>query len=337
MRALVAAGDGPAQLIELDDADLPEGDVTVDVHYSSLNYKDGLAVTGRGNIARSFPMVCGIDLAGTVRESATARWRTGDEVVVTGWGLSETHPGGHTTRQRLNSAWLVARPAELTLAQTMAIGTAGLTAMLCVLELEEHATALAASGRSDASSAVESNSEVLVTGAAGGVGSVAIALLASLGYRVVASTGRPETHGYLRDLGASDFVDRAELAQPASRPLERPRWAGAVDSVGSTTLATVLRQARYGAAVAACGLAGGNDLPTTVLPFILRSVRLIGVDSVHCPTSRREEAWRRLAADLPLDQLDAMTTVAPLGEVPRLAEEILAGHTRGRVVIDVQA
>lgn len=324
VRAVVSTGQGPAQLTELDDKDLPDGDVTVDVAYSSLNYKDGLAVTGRGRIVRRPPLVCGIDLAGTVAESASPDWSPGDEVVVTGWGLSETYPGGYTERQRVRSEWLVARPPGLTLAQTMAVGTAGLTAMLCVLALED--AGLSAG-----------DGEVVVTGAGGGVGSVAVALLAHLGHRVVAATGRPALHEYLRGLGAADFVTRDELARPAERPLESTRWAGAVDTVGSTTLASVLRQAAYGAPVTACGLAGGDDLPVTVLPFILRGVRLLGVDSVQCPTPRREQAWARLAADLDPDLLDRMTTVEPLTAVPRLAEEILAGRTQGRVVVDVRA
>jgi acrylyl-CoA reductase (NADPH) len=322
-RAIVSSGEGPARIRTLTDDDLPEGDVTVDVAYSSLNYKDGLAVTGRGRIARSFPMVCGADLAGTVTASDSPAWAPGDEVVVTGWGLSETHPGGYSERQRVHSAWLVRRPERLTLAQTMAVGTAGLTAMLCVLALEGAGLEPAAGG------------EVLVTGAAGGVGSVAVAVLAGLGYRVVASTGRPETHDYLASLGAVELVDRAELAEPTGRPLEKERWAAAIDTVGSTTLARVLAQTRYRGSVAACGLVGGNDLPVTVLPFILRGVNLLGVDSVRCPTPQRAEAWRRLATDLPNEALDAVTTVRTLDDVPALAEDILAGRTRGRVVIEV--
>ncbi len=324
VRALVSSGDGPARMVELDDAELPEGDVTVEVAYSSLNYKDGLAVTGKGRIVRRPPLVCGIDLAGTVSASSSPDWSPGDEVVVTGWGLSETHPGGYTTRQRVRSEWLVARPPGLTLAQTMAVGTAGLTSMLCVLTLEDAGIAAG-------------DGELLVTGAGGGVGSVAVALLAHLGHRVVAVTGRPELHGYLGELGASAFVAREELARGSDRPLESARWAGAVDTVGGSTLASVLRQAAYGAAVAACGLAGGDELATTVLPFILRGVRLLGVDSVQCPRPRRERAWARLAADLDPGLLDRMTTVAPLSAVPRLAEEILQGRTRGRVVVDVGA
>jgi acrylyl-CoA reductase (NADPH) len=319
--AIAATEPGPARLQRLTDADLPDGDVTVAVQYSSLNYKDGLAVTGKGKILRSFPLVCGIDLAGTVESSTSSDWSVGDEVLVTGWGLSETHSGGFTQRQRVRSEWLTARPAALTLQQTMAIGTAGLTAMLCVLALEEVGLTPAV------------DDEVLVTGAGGGVGSVAVAVLSKLGYRVAASTGRTETHDYLRGLGAVTIVDRKDLSEPG-RPLDKERWAAAVDTVGSQTLATVLAQTRYRGAVAACGLAGGSDLPTTVLPFILRNVSLLGVDSVMCPADVRARAWERLATDLPTDVLDAMTTVEPMTRVPELAEQILAGRTRGRVVID---
>ncbi|WP_425307734.1 MDR family oxidoreductase [Ammonicoccus fulvus] len=313
---------GPAQRVDLTDTDLPEGDVTVDVAYSSLNFKDGLAITGKGRIARSLPMVCGIDLAGTVTESASSDWKPGDQVVLTGWGLSETHPGGYTTRQRVRSEWLVAKPAGLALAQTMAIGTAGFTAMLSFLALED-AGVRPWSG------------PVLVTGAGGGVGSVAVAVLAKLGYEVHASTGRAETHDYLRSLGASAIVDRSEFTEPG-KPLGTERWAGAVDTVGSTTLANVLSQTQRAGAVASCGLAGGPDLPATVMPFILRGVSLLGIDSVMCPMPRREEAWRRLAADLPLPMLDSMTETHGFDEIPELADRILAGRTRGRVVIAVQ-
>jgi putative YhdH/YhfP family quinone oxidoreductase len=321
--AIVVDGPGPASLRELTDDDLPEGDVTVAVSYSSLNYKDGLAVTGRGKIARTFPMVCGIDLVGTVEASDAPAWRAGDEVVVTGWGLSETHPGGFTRRQRVKSEWLVRRPEGLTPAQTMAIGTAGLTSMLSVLALE--------------GAGIKPDGEwpVVVTGAGGGVGSVAVAVLSRLGYPVAASTGRTETHDYLRSLGAATIVDRSELATASGRPLEKERWLAGIDTVGSQTLASVLTQTRYRGAVAACGLAGGTDLPVTVLPFILRNVSLLGVDSVSCPAPIRNEAWRRLGTDLPTDLLDAMTTVEPLTRVPELADDILAGRTRGRVVIDV--
>lgn len=319
--AIVATEPGPATLQELTDDQLPDGDVTVAVRYSSLNFKDGLAVTGKGKIIRSFPMVCGIDLAGTVESSDSSAFKPGDDVVVTGWGLSESAPGGYTQKQRLKSDWLVKRPDTLTLQQTMAIGTAGLTAMLCVIALENNGLTPANDG------------EVLVTGAGGGVGSVAVAVLAKLGYQVAASTGRAETHDFLRSLGATTIVDRAELAT-AGKPFDKERWAGAVDTVGSQTLATVLAQTKYGGGVAACGLAGGNDLPTTVLPFILRGVSLLGIDSVMCPTPRRVEAWDRLARDLPTEKLEELTTVEPMTRVPELAEDILAGRTRGRVVID---
>ncbi|HEY3941689.1 MAG TPA: MDR family oxidoreductase [Acidimicrobiales bacterium] len=320
-RALVLREPGPATFEELSDADLPDGDVTVAVAYSSLNYKDGLAVSGEGKIARRLPMVCGIDLAGTVEASDSPHFAVGDEVVLTGWGLSETHPGGYTQHQRVRSEWLVPRPYPLSLRQAMAVGTAGLTAMLCVMALEQ------------AGVGVADEREVLVTGAGGGVGNVAVALLAALGHRVAASTGRAELHDYLRSLGATTIVDRAELSTPG-RPLAPERWAGAIDTVGSQTLATVLSQVRYGGAVAACGLAGGNDLPTTVLPFILRGISLLGVDSAQCPTSHRIAAWRRIGLELAPAVLDSMTTVEPLSRVPELAHEILAGHIRGRVVID---
>ena len=310
---------------QLSEADLPEGDVTVSVAYSSLNYKDGLAVTGQGRIVRRFPMVCGIDLAGTVESSDSPDWAPGDEVVLTGWGLSETHPGGYTRRQRVRSEWLVARPDGLSLSQTMAVGTAGLTAMLCVQALEHEGLDPSEDG------------EVVVTGAAGGVGSVAVAVLAALGYRVAASTGRAETHDWLRSLGASTIVDRSELSTPSGRPLDKERWIGGVDVVGGETLASVIRQTRYRHAVAACGLAGGSDLPITVLPFILRGVSLLGVDSVSCPAPVRAEAWRRLGTDLPTAGLDALTTIEPLSRVPDLARSCLAGATRGRVVVDVSA
>jgi acrylyl-CoA reductase (NADPH) len=322
-QAIVAREPGPAALGELSDADLPDGDVTVAVSHSSLNYKDGLAVTGAGKVIRSHPMVCGVDLAGVVEASSSPRWSPGDEVILTGWGLSETHPGGYTQRQRVRSEWLMARPAAFTPAQCMAIGTAGLTAMLCVLALEGAAIER------------QEGAEVLVTGAGGGVGNIAVALLAGLGHTVAASTGREQLHDHLRTLGARSILARSELDQPG-RPLERERWAGAIDTVGSQTLATVLAQTRYRGAVAACGLAGGSDLPTTVLPFILRGVSLLGVDSVMCPSEIRELAWGRLERDLPVKLLDAITTVEPLARVPELAGEILAGRIRGRVVITTE-
>jgi acrylyl-CoA reductase (NADPH) len=325
-QAIVVAEPGSAATLrELADADLPDGDVTVAVSHSSLNYKDALAVTAAAKIVRSFPMVCGIDLAGVVESSSSPQWRAGDEVLVTGWGLSESHPGGYTQRQRVRSDWLTPRPAAFTLAQSMAIGTAGLTAMLCVLALEQ------------AGIEPGDDAEVLVTGAGGGVGSVAIALLAHLGYAVAASTGREQEIGdYLRALGATTIVARSELEQPG-RPLAAERWAAAIDTVGSQTLASVLAQIRYRGAVAACGLAGGSDLPTTVLPFILRGVSLLGVDSVLCPAELRALAWSRLERDLPAERLDAMTTVESLAGVPALAGELLAGRLRGRVVIETGA
>lgn len=321
IRAVVAREAGPATLVDLDESELPEGDVTVDVAYSSLNYKDGLAVTGRGPIIRSYPMVCGIDLVGTVVASDAPAWSPGQEVIVTGWGLSETHPGGFTQRQRVRSEWLVERPPAFTAQQTMAVGTAGLTAMLCVMALER-------AGLSP------DDGEVLVTGAGGGVGSVAVALLAQRGFTVAAGTGRAELHEYLRGLGATSFVGRDEMGG-TGKPLDRARWAGAVDTVGSAPLARVLSQISYGGVVAACGLVAGSDLPASVLPFILRAVTLVGVESVTCPTPLRVDAWARLATGLPTDVLDVMTSVEPLERVFPLAEEILAGRTRGRVVFDV--
>jgi acrylyl-CoA reductase (NADPH) len=324
-RSLVVLEAGaPAELRERSDDDLGAGDVTVALTHSSLNYKDALAVTGSARIVRSFPMVCGVDLAGVVESSDSPRWSPGDEVLATGWGLSESHPGGYTQRQRVPSEWLTRRPTEFTLAQCMAIGTAGLTAMLCVLALEHAGVEPAA------------DAEVLVTGAGGGVGGVAVALLSALGHNVAASTGREELHEHLRALGARTIVARGELAEPG-RPLASERWAGAIDSVGGQTLAGVLAATRYRGAVAACGLAGGSDLPATVLPFILRNVSLLGVDSVMCPSEVREAAWRRLARDLRPQTLEALTSHEPLERVPELAAQMLEGRIRGRVVIDIGA
>ncbi len=301
---------------------LPEGDVLVAVEYSSLNYKDGLAVTGKGKIVREFPMVPGIDLAGTVLESHSPDYKPGDRVVVTGWGMGERYWGGYSQRQRLRSQWLVPLPKDLDTRRAMAIGTAGFTAMLCVMTLEQ------------AGLKPGHNKPILVTGAAGGVGSVAVALLANLGYEVSAVTGRSEQNDYLRDLGASEIVTRTEMAV-SPHPLETQRWAGAVDTVGGTILARVLAETHYGGTVAACGLAGGVDLPTTVMPFILRGVCLCGVDSVMCSLERRKAAWVRLATDLPDKALDEMTQVVSLEQVPQLAEDILAGQVRGRIVVDL--
>jgi alcohol dehydrogenase/acrylyl-CoA reductase (NADPH) len=305
-------------------SDLPDHDVLVEVAYSTLNYKDGLAISGKARIARRMPMVGGIDLSGTVVTSRSPDWQPGDRVIVNGWGLSETEWGGYSRFQRLKPEWLIRLPEAFTLQQAMAIGTAGYTAALCVDALEKWATIQPGSG------------EVLVTGAAGGVGSVAISLLAARGYNVTASTGRPETHAYLTALGAGAFVDRAALSQKAA-PLQNERWSGGVDSVGSTTLVNALAQTVRGGAITACGLAGGSDLPGTVLPHILRSVALIGVDSVMAPVAVRQSAWLRLARDLDLRHLEKITTVAPMSKLPQLADDILAGRIQGRVVIDMQA
>ena len=314
--------DGPIGALEqLTDADLPDGDVTVDVEYSSLNYKDGLALTGRNKVVRSYPMVPGIDLTGTVVASDSPDFAVGDAVISTGFQVGERYWGGYTQRQRVQSSWLVRRPADMSARTAMAIGTAGLTAMLCVMAVEDGGVTPA-------------DGPVLLTGAAGGVGSVAVALLASRGYDVTAVTGRPETEEYLRGLGATAFRTRAEMTEPA-RPLEAETWAGAVDTVGSTMLAKVLAQTKYGGTVAACGLAGGGDLPTTVMPFILRGVRLQGVESVMTPTAVRERAWARLATDLSQELIDSMTEIVPLSELLDRGPSILDGQVRGRWVVDV--
>jgi acrylyl-CoA reductase (NADPH) len=326
-RALVVREGGGARSVQLEDltpADLPEGDLTVAVRYSSLNYKDGLAVTGKGKVLRKLPMVPGIDLAGTVLESSSDAFRPGDEVLVTGWGVGEASFGGYAGLARVKSAWALPLPRGLTARRAMAVGTAGLTAALCVDALD--AAGVRPGGR-----------PVIVTGAAGGVGSIAVALLARAGFEVAASTGRPEEHRFLERLGAKQVVPRAELAKPPARPLEAETWAGGVDPVGGAVLGTVLRQTAYGGAVAACGLAGGTDLPVTVLPFILRGVRLLGVDSVMAPRERRERAWARIARDLSADLLDALTTEIPLADVPAWSEKILAGEVRGRTVVAVGA
>ena len=304
---------------------LPDGDVAVAVEYSTINYKDGLVVNGNiGRLVREFPHVPGIDFAGTVERSDNPAFVAGDKVVLTGWRVGEVHWGGLAQKARVKADWLVPLPDGLTTQQAMAVGTAGFTSMLCVDALEDHGLA-------------PDGGEVLVTGGAGGVGSVAIAILAKLGYTVVTSSGRRELEDYLKELGASEVIDRAELSEAEPRPLERERWAGCVDAVAGKTLATVLAQMKYGGSVAACGLAGGNALETTVLPFLLRGVNILGIDSVMQPTEHRKRIWQRIAADLPLDKLDAMTSVAPLAEVPDLAKSILAGDVRGRTVIDVNA
>lgn len=316
-----------ASIERLTDDDLPRYDdaehVVVDVDYSSLNYKDGMALTGKGRIIRSFPMVPGIDLAGTVVESESSRFAAGDGVVLTGWAVGERYWGGYTQRQRVKADWLVSRPESLTSEQAMGIGTAGLTAMLCVLGLEEGGV-------------TPESGPVVVTGAAGGVGSVAVALLAALGHEVTAVTGRPSEHDYLRSLGASAFLSREEMTVDA-KPLESETWAGAVDTVGSTMLAKILAQTKHSGVVTACGLAGGTDLPTTVMPFILRNVRLQGIDSVMAPIEVRERAWSRLATDLPPGMLDAMTEVVAMSSLVDKGPEILAGKVRGRLVVDPNA
>ncbi len=310
-----------AALTQFDEADLMEGDVSVRVTHSTVNYKDGLAITGEAPVVRRFPMIPGIDFAGIVEASTHAGYKPGDAVVLTGWGVGETHLGAYAQKARVKGDWLVPLPAGMTAAQSMAIGTAGLTAMLCVLALEKHGLAPA-------------HGPAVVTGAAGGVGSVATALLAGLGWHVIASTGRAGEAEYLKGLGAAEIVDRAELSAPG-KPMGKERWAAGIDSVGSTTLANLLAQTKYAGAIAACGLAGGRDLPATVAPFILRGVALLGVDSVMCPKARRLEAWARLARDLDHARLASMTTTIGLEGVMDTAQAILAGKVRGRVVVEV--
>jgi acrylyl-CoA reductase (NADPH) len=317
------AGKARAHFKQLTLADLPDHEVLVEVEFSALNYKDGLVVGGnRGKVARKLPLVAGIDLAGTVVESRSPAWRAGDKVVVNGFGLSETQFGGYSRYARVKPEWLVRLPAAFSTEQAMAIGTAGYTSALCIDALVDFGLSPEAG-------------EVLVTGSAGGVGSVAVALLAAAGFNVVASTGRPETHDYLKALGARSFVDRASL-QEKGPPLQKERWAGAVDVVGGPTLVNVLAQTKYGKAVAACGLAGSADLAGTVLPHILRGVALLGVDSVSAPIAKRERAWQRLARDLPAKKLADMTRVEPMTKLPELSGAILAGQVRGRIVIDVK-
>jgi acrylyl-CoA reductase (NADPH) len=316
-----------AAIRELDDdalaAATASDDVTVAVEYSTINYKDGLALTNKSPVVRTWPMVAGIDAAGTVVESRHAAWKAGDKVVLTGWGVGETHWGGLAQRARFKGDWLVGLPAGMSTRQAMAIGTAGFTAMLAVMAIE-------------AQGATPAGGEVLVTGASGGVGSVAIALLAARGYRVVASTGKAAEADYLKSLGAAEVIDRATLSAPG-KPLQKERWAAAIDSVGSHTLANACAQTRYGGTIAACGLAQGMDFPATVAPFILRGCKLVGIDSVMCPLPLRRQAWQRLATDLGSSRLDAMTRVVPLAGAFDVAREILAGQVRGRVVVDVNA
>lgn len=311
-----------AEIKQLQLSDLPEGDVVVDVDYSSINYKDGLAVTGKGRIILNFPMVPGIDLAGTVVESKSSNYKSGDKVIVTGWEIGERYWGGLGQKARLKSEWLVPMPQALDTKKAMIIGTAGFTAMMSVMALED-------------AGVTPRSGKVLVTGAGGGVGSIAVALLGKLGYSVTAVTGRTSTHEYLKSLGASEIISRDEMAQDC-RPLEKTKWAGVIDTVGNKILARAIAETQRAGAVAACGLAGGFQLPTTVMPFILRGVQLIGIDSVMCPVDRRKAAWARLAADLPEKCYQEITNCVSLEEVPRAAEKILAGTVQGRTLVDLR-
>jgi len=308
-------------LTQFDEAELMEGDVTVRVEWSTLNYKDGLAVTGKAPVVRRFPMIAGIDLAGTVEQSSHPQWKTGDKVICTGWGMGETHLGAYAEKARVKGDWLVRLPAGMSTRDAMAIGTAGFTAMLAVLALEKHGLS-------------PKDGAMVVSGAAGGVGSVATAVLSKLGYHVIASTGRMSEAAYLKDLGAAEVIDRSELSGPA-KPLAKERWAGGVDSVGSTTLANILSMTKYRGAIAACGLAAGMDLPSSVAPFILRSVCLLGIDSVMCPIELRKVAWSRLASDLEPGKLIEITQEIALDEVIAAGAKILAGEVRGRIVVKI--
>ena len=310
------------RLADFDEKDLMEGDVTVHVEWSTLNYKDGLAITGKAPVVRRFPMIAGVDFAGTVESSSHPAWKAGDKVILNGWGLGETHLGAYAQKARVKGDWLVRLPASMSARDAMAIGTAGYTAMLAVMALER-------------SGLMPERGPLVVTGAAGGVGSVAVALLAKLGYAVTASTGRPDEAAYLKGLGAAEVIDRKELAGPP-RALAKERWAGGIDSVGSTTLANVLSMTRYGGTVAACGLAGGMDLPTTVAPFILRAVSLAGIDSVMCPLELRQQAWNRLETDLQKAKIEAITSEIGLPEVVEAAKRIVEGRVRGRIVVRIQ-
>jgi acrylyl-CoA reductase (NADPH) len=311
-----------AAVEDIDEAQLPAGDVTVDVHYSTLNYKDGMILKGLGRLVRQYPHVPGVDFAGKISASSAPGWNVGDDVILTGWRVGESHWGGYAQKARVKSDWLVKLPAGMTLKNAMAIGTAGFTAMLAVMALQQHGV-------------TPDKGVVLVTGAAGGVGSVAVALLSRLGYTVAASTGRPDTHDYLHALGAADIVDRATLATPPGRPLESERWAGCIDAVGGTTLANVLATLKHRGSVAACGLAGGNKLETTVIPFLLRGVNLLGIDSVSSPRPEREAAWSRLARELDPALLEKISSLISLGDLLSRADEILGGKVRGRIVVDV--
>jgi acrylyl-CoA reductase (NADPH) len=324
-RALVLREEGSQvvpRIEAVDESLLPPGEVTVGVECSTLNYKDGMILQGLGRLVRTYPHIPGIDFAGSVERSESPEFEPGDPVILTGWRVGEAQWGGYAEKARVNASYLVRRPDQLGARQAMAVGTAGLTAMLAVIALERHGLRPA-------------SGDVLVTGAAGGVGSIAVSLLSRFGYRVVASTGRPELRVYLAELGASDLIDRARLAVKPTRPLDSERWAGAIDAVGGATLATILTQLKYRASVAACGLAGGSDLPATVIPFLLRGINLLGIDSVMCPREERSEAWERLARDLPLESLERMTETVPLSSLPDLAPKILRGEIRGRIVVEV--
>ena len=310
-----------AALTQFDEAELMEGDVTVRVEWSALNYKDGLAVTGKAPVVRRFPMIAGVDLAGTVEQSSHPQWKAGDKVICTGWGMGETHLGAYAEKARVKGDWLVRLPKGMSTREAMAIGTAGFTAMLSVLALEKHGL-------------TQNHGPVVVTGAAGGVGSVATAVLSKLGFHVIASTGRLSEADYLRGLGAAEVIDRSELSGPA-KPLAKERWAGGVDSVGSTTLANVLSMTKYAGAISACGLAAGMDLPTSVAPFILRGVCLLGIDSVMCPIDLRKTAWSRLASDLDRTKLTEITHEIGLDQVIDYGGKILAGQVRGRIVVKI--
>ena len=312
-----------ASLETIDESQLPEGDVTVDIDYSTLNYKDGLAITGAAPVVRHYPMVPGIDFAGTVTESSHANWKAGDKVILNGWGVGEMHWGGLAQKARVNGDWLIAQPESLSSYQAMAIGTAGYTAMLCVMALQNNGVK-------------PEDGEILVTGANGGVGSFSVAILAAHGYTVVASTGRPEESDYLTELGAASCMDRAELSEPG-KPLGKERWAGVIDCVGSHTLANACATTQYGGTVAACGLAQGFDLPATVMPFILRGVTLAGVDSVNAPVAKRQEAWDKLAATLKAETYEAVVEKIVLSDAIEVAGKLLKGQVRGRVVVDVNA
>src|SRR6266851_4941471 len=316
-----AEGGTKAALAQFDEANLMDGDVAIRVEWSTLNYKDGLAITGKAPVVRRFPMIPGIDFAGTVESSSHAAWKPGDKVILNGWGCGETHLGAYGGKARVNGDWLVRLPASMSAREAMAIGTAGYTAMLAVMALERHGV-------------TPTSGPVVVTGAAGGVGSVAVAILAHRGFQVTASTGRPEEADYLKGLGASEIIERSELAGPA-KPLGKERWAGGIDTVGSTTLANVLSTTRYGGAVAACGLAGGMDLPTSDAPFILRGVSLLGIDSVMRPIADRRTAWRRLESELDRGKLAAMTSEIGLAEVIEKARDIVEGRVRGRIVVKI--